>query len=107
MPSLGFVAIDELLELAANKKRAGSRKSIADLPHSQRTVAEAEATFRSARAFFYESLDSAWETVEREFDACEPLVRRYAPDNRYWVVPFAYGSEHYRERLMDRATVVE
>ncbi len=48
-----------------------------------------------------------WEAVEREFDLCEPFVRRFAPDNPYWVVPFAYGSEHYREQLMARATVVE
>jgi hypothetical protein len=48
-----------------------------------------------------------WEAVEKEFDECEAFVRQWSPDNRYWVIPFAYGSEHYREALMARATVVE
>ena len=48
-----------------------------------------------------------WDVVEREFDEGEAFVRRFSPDNRYWVIPFAYGSEHYRDRLMRRATVVE
>jgi len=48
-----------------------------------------------------------WDLVERQFDECEPLVRQFTPDNRYWVIPFAFGSENYLDQLMDRATVVE
>ncbi|NJN52712.1 MAG: flavin-dependent monooxygenase [Gammaproteobacteria bacterium] len=54
-------AIDELVTLATTKVRAGSSSSIASRPHSQMEVAQAEATLRSARAFFYDSLGQAWE----------------------------------------------
>ena len=54
-------AIDNFIELAQSKKRAGSSTSIAERSHTQMQIAEAEATLRSARAFYYESLSTAWE----------------------------------------------
>lgn len=48
-----------------------------------------------------------WDVVEREYDECEAYVRELSPDNRYWVVPFAFGSDNYLDALMKRATVVE
>lgn len=54
-------AIDNFIELAQSKKRAGSSTSIAERSHTQMQIAEAEATLRSARAFYYESLSAAWE----------------------------------------------
>ncbi|HHH27961.1 MAG TPA: hypothetical protein ENK57_06410 [Polyangiaceae bacterium] len=48
-----------------------------------------------------------WDVVEREFDQCEAFVRRWSPDNRHWVIPFAFGAENYLDALMRRATVVE
>src|SRR6185436_4204532 len=56
-------AIAELVELAGGKKPAGSRRTLAERASTQLDVAEAEALLRSARAFFYESIDSAWDAA--------------------------------------------
>lgn len=63
--SLGIAraAIDALVDLAASKKRAGSSKTLADRSHTQMEVARAEAQLRSARAFYYDSIDTAWNRV--------------------------------------------
>ncbi|MEC8438153.1 MAG: acyl-CoA dehydrogenase family protein [Pseudomonadota bacterium] len=61
-------AIDELVGLAQNKKRINSTSTLADRAHSHLEVARAEATLRSARAFYYQSIEEAWlaaETGER------------------------------------------
>ncbi len=54
-------AIDELVTVATKKVRAGSTASIASRSHAQMEVAQAEATLRAARAFFYEALAKAWD----------------------------------------------
>jgi alkylation response protein AidB-like acyl-CoA dehydrogenase len=54
-------ALGDLVALAADKKRAGSRSTLASRAHTQLEVAQAEAAVRSARAFYYESLGAAWE----------------------------------------------
>ncbi|MCB1682972.1 MAG: acyl-CoA dehydrogenase family protein [Pseudomonadales bacterium] len=61
--SLGIAraAIDELIAVAANKIRAGSSSAIANRVHTQMEVAQAEATLRAARAFYYQALTSAWD----------------------------------------------
>ena len=51
-------AVDNFIELAQSKKRAGSSTSIAERSYTQ-MQAEAEATLRSARAFYYDSLSEA------------------------------------------------
>jgi alkylation response protein AidB-like acyl-CoA dehydrogenase len=53
-------ALTDLVALAAGKRRAGSASTIASRSHSHMEVALAEAELRSARAFLYESLASAW-----------------------------------------------
>ena len=53
-------AIDELVALAVAKKRVGSTSSIAERGHTQMEVAQAEATLRSARAFFYNEMAKVW-----------------------------------------------
>jgi alkylation response protein AidB-like acyl-CoA dehydrogenase len=58
-------AIDDLVTLAADKVRAGSRSALANRPHTQMEVATAEARLRSARAFYYESLAAAWDLALR------------------------------------------
>jgi alkylation response protein AidB-like acyl-CoA dehydrogenase len=53
-------SIRELVRIAAEKKRYGTSETLASRPHSQIEVAIAEARLRSARAFFYETIDTAW-----------------------------------------------
>ena len=53
-------AVDELVTLAESKKRVGTNSTLATRPHTHIEVARAEATLRSARAFFYDAIDTAW-----------------------------------------------
>ncbi len=53
-------AIDELVALAASKKRVGSRKTVAEQQVSQIALARAEADLRSARLFYYDTLQDLW-----------------------------------------------
>jgi len=53
-------SIRELVRTAAEKKRYGTSVTLANRPHSQIEVAAAEARLRSARAFFYETIETAW-----------------------------------------------
>lgn len=53
-------ALDNFVELAQDKRRAGSNALIAERGYTQMQIAEAEATLRSARAFYYDSLSEAW-----------------------------------------------
>lgn len=57
---LARAAIGELVSFAAHKTPVGSRRHLAERPSAQAEVAEAEALLRSARAFFYESLEAAF-----------------------------------------------
>jgi alkylation response protein AidB-like acyl-CoA dehydrogenase len=54
-------ALDEFRALATRKVPMGSLKSLRDRGVVQTTLAEAEAQFRSARGFFYETLAVAWD----------------------------------------------
>lgn len=54
-------AIDELVQLAASKKRVGSRKTVAEQQVSQIKLAQAEADLRSARLFYYDTLQDSWD----------------------------------------------
>jgi alkylation response protein AidB-like acyl-CoA dehydrogenase len=60
---LARAAIDELVGLAGRKAPQGSGRSLAARPRTPSDVAEAEALLRSARAFFYESVERAWEAA--------------------------------------------
>ena len=53
-------AIDELVRLAQSKRRITSTATLADRAHSHLEVAGAEAALRSARAFYYQSIEAAW-----------------------------------------------
>ncbi|MEP5764857.1 MAG: acyl-CoA dehydrogenase family protein [Halieaceae bacterium] len=57
-------AIDELVELAAAKRRVGASKTIAEQPATQVALAQAEAQLRSARAFYFQTLEAAWESAQ-------------------------------------------
>jgi indole-3-acetate monooxygenase len=54
-------AIRELRDIVTTKVPLGSMKTARDRPAVQSAVAEAEATVRSARLFFYDALTRAWE----------------------------------------------
>lgn len=56
-------SIDELVHLAATKKRVSSRKTVADQQISQMKLAQAEADLQSARLFYYHELDDAWQNA--------------------------------------------
>ena len=56
-------AIDELIDVATAKKRAGNSATIASKSISQTKLAQAEADLRSARAFYYDTLEEAWEVA--------------------------------------------
>jgi alkylation response protein AidB-like acyl-CoA dehydrogenase len=53
-------AIDDLVQLAAGKVGLGSSRTLAERPATQAAVAEAEASLRASRAFYYEAIDDAW-----------------------------------------------
>ncbi|HJU72715.1 MAG TPA: acyl-CoA dehydrogenase family protein [Gemmatimonadaceae bacterium] len=57
----GRNAIDEFRDLAQKKVPMGSMKALRDRGSVQTMLADAEATLRSARAFFYQTFSDAWE----------------------------------------------
>ena len=62
---LARASIDELVDLAGGKMPQGSTRALANRPHAQSEVAQAEAGLRSARAFLIEAIDAAWEAANR------------------------------------------
>jgi len=56
-------AIDDLRALAAAKTPQGSRRALAQRGQAQSETARAEASLRSARAFLFEAVDTAWQAV--------------------------------------------
>lgn len=61
--SLGLArsAIDELVSFASEKTPQGSMRALANRPATQADVARAEAAWRSARSWYYEAIEAAWE----------------------------------------------
>jgi alkylation response protein AidB-like acyl-CoA dehydrogenase len=57
-------AIDELQLLAADKVGLGSSRTLAQRPATWSAVAQAEASLRAARAFYYQTIDEAWEAAQ-------------------------------------------
>jgi indole-3-acetate monooxygenase len=53
-------SIEELTRLAVEKKRYGTSVPLAQRSHTQIELARAEARLRSARAFFYETMETTW-----------------------------------------------
>ncbi len=63
---LARAAIDELVDLADSKTPSGSGRSLANRPSTQADVSSAEAMVRAARSFFYETVESGYETAKVE-----------------------------------------
>ncbi|WP_338449813.1 acyl-CoA dehydrogenase family protein [Niallia oryzisoli] len=55
-------ALDEVSKMAGRSSITGAPK-MADRAYVRISIAKAEATLRSARAFFYETTDAAWESI--------------------------------------------
>ena len=56
-------AIDDAIEIATAKKRAGFGSNIASRATTQLDVATAEARLRAARLYYYDAFDDAWTTA--------------------------------------------
>lgn len=56
-------ALDEVSQMAAGRNSVSGAPKMADRAYVRMGVAEAEAKLRSARAFFYETTESAWESI--------------------------------------------
>lgn len=57
-------AIDDLTALAADKIGLGSSRTLAQRSATWTVVAQAEASLRAARAFYYEAIDEAWKAAQ-------------------------------------------
>ncbi|WP_102346657.1 acyl-CoA dehydrogenase family protein [Bacillus sp. Marseille-P3661] len=57
-------ALDEITKMAGRTGITGAPK-LADRAYLRITLAKAEASLRSARAFFYETTDAAWESIQK------------------------------------------
>ena len=56
-------ALDEVSQMAAGRNSVSGAPKMADRAYVRMGIAEAEAKLRSARAFFYETTESAWESI--------------------------------------------
>ncbi len=56
-------ALDELAGMASGRISVTGAPALADRPLAQVDIAKAEAALRSARSFFYDSIDQAWTHV--------------------------------------------
>jgi alkylation response protein AidB-like acyl-CoA dehydrogenase len=63
---LARAAIDELVSVAGAKTPQGSSRPLALRSAAQSDVSKAEALLRSARALYYETIGSAWETARAD-----------------------------------------
>ena len=56
-------ALDEVSQMAAGRSSITGAPKMADRAYVRIAVAKAEASLRSARAFFYEATEAAWESI--------------------------------------------
>jgi len=61
---LARAAIDEVVGLARDKRPEGASRALAERSATQADVASAEALLRSARAFFYETVERLWRSAQ-------------------------------------------
>lgn len=93
---IGRRVLDELIALVAEK--AGRPGTLADSQSFQEELAKAEAAYRSARAFVYETWNDATQTIQRgdKLSVRQHTLIRLALANSTWaaheVTAFAYKS---------------
>jgi alkylation response protein AidB-like acyl-CoA dehydrogenase len=59
-------SVEELIELAGGKKPQGSSRVLGERATAQAVLADAVARLRSARAFYYDAVESAWDKAQTE-----------------------------------------
>jgi alkylation response protein AidB-like acyl-CoA dehydrogenase len=59
-------SVEELIELAGGKKPQGSSRVLGERATAQAVLADAVARLRSARAFYYNAVESAWDKAQTE-----------------------------------------
>ena len=59
-----FGALDDFVALAVHRSPLGSRRTLAERTSVQAAVAEADASLRAARAFFYSAVAEAWQAAQ-------------------------------------------
>jgi alkylation response protein AidB-like acyl-CoA dehydrogenase len=59
-------ALDDFIAFAASGRTAGSRKPLADRGTAQAALAQAEAQYRSARAFLFDEVAQSWALAQRD-----------------------------------------
>lgn len=59
-------ALDDFIAFAAGARTAGSRKPLADRGTAQAAIAQAEAQYRSARAFLFDEVAQSWTLAQRD-----------------------------------------
>jgi alkylation response protein AidB-like acyl-CoA dehydrogenase len=62
---IGRAALDEVRNMASGRVSVTGAPRLADRPLVQMEIAKAEAQLRSARSFFYEAIDDAWDSLLR------------------------------------------
>ena len=67
-------AIDDLVDLASQKKPGGSKRTLAERPRTQESVARAVAMVGSARAWVDEAIGKAWDSASESGEI--PVVAR-------------------------------
>ncbi|MBB4614033.1 acyl-CoA dehydrogenase family protein [Novosphingobium taihuense] len=65
---VGRAAIEELMDYALGRTSITGAPTLANRPNVQMDLARAEATLRSARAFFYETTEEAFDVLQRGDD---------------------------------------
>ncbi|QLL08803.1 acyl-CoA dehydrogenase family protein [Mycobacterium vicinigordonae] len=69
-------AIDDLVELADEKKGLGSTRTLAQRPASQVAVATADAALSAARLLYYQAIEEAWQASQGSGPVPVPLRNR-------------------------------
>jgi alkylation response protein AidB-like acyl-CoA dehydrogenase len=69
-------AIDDLIELAADKKGLGSTRTLAERPATQAAVAAAESALSAARALYYQAIDTAWQASQHREEVSVEMRNR-------------------------------
>lgn len=59
-------ALDEFREFAGGARTGGTRRVLAERANAQSSFAQAQAQWRSARAFLYDEVANAWQSASRE-----------------------------------------
>lgn len=58
-------ALDEITKIAGTRSSITGAPKMADRAYVRISLAKAEATLRSTRAFFYEATDAAWDSIQK------------------------------------------